>query len=495
MGCLLAIDQSTSGTKVLLLDFTGEVLAQASRGHQQFYPQPGWVEHDAEEIWRNVSDAMLEVLASAVTRIEGLAGISIANQRETIVIFERDTGRPLCPAIVWQCRRGNSICDEHRALGHEPDMRRQSGLRIDSYFSASKLQWMVRERPELAAAVKRGDALVGTMDTYLIYRLTGGAVFATDATNACRTLLYDIHRLSWSEELCRYWQVPRSALAEVRASDAQFGETNLGDRLPRAVPIRGVMGDSQAAMFAQNCLAVGSAKVTLGTGSSVLLNAGHQRPADLESTIATLAWVRGTVPTYALEGIITSAAATLVWLRDRLGILADPAESGSLAAAVPPDESVYIVPAFSGLGAPWWSDKARAAIVGLSAHSERRHIIRAALEAIAFQLRDVLEMMRRETGVQLREIRADGGPTGNELLMQFIADITGIDVVVASRADRAARGAALMGCMGAGLPIEVEQFTASALDRVYRRRMSVEDSERRYRGWLGAVHQVLSGVT
>jgi glycerol kinase len=484
MGCLLAIDQSTSATKVLLLALTGEVLQQASRPHRQIYPQPGWVEHDAQEIWENVLAASAEVLASPGEAGADLAGVSIANQRETIVIFQRGSGVPLYPAIVWQCRRGDAICTLHRELGHEPAIRNSSGLRIDSYFSGSKLQWLVRERPDLAAALERGDALVGTMDTYLVYRLTRGTVFATDATNACRTLLYDIDHLSWGEELCRWWQVPRSALAE----------TDLEGRLTRPVPIRGVMGDSQAAMFAQQCLKVGSAKVTFGTGSSVLLNAGRQRPQSLDSTVATLAWVRGTVPTYALEGIITSAAATLVWLRDRLGILEDPAESARLAADCADDEGVYLVPAFSGLGAPWWSDRARAAIVGLSAHSERRHIIRAALESIAFQLRDVLEMMRREAGVELREIRADGGPTGNTFLMQFVADIVGIEVLVASHADRAARGAALMGCIGAGLPVDPEQFTGIAKNRIYRRSVTAEQADERYRGWLRAVRQVLSGV-
>jgi glycerol kinase len=495
MTCLLAIDQSTSATKVLLLDCTGEVLEEATRPHKQFYPRPGWVEHDAQEIWQNLLDATAEVLAGPRAAGASPAGISIANQRETIVIFQRGSGRPLCPAIVWQCRRGEALCTWHRELGHEPEVRKRSGLRIDSYFTGSKLQWLVRERPDLAAALERGDALVGTMDTYLIHRLTRGAVFATDPTNACRTLLYDIGRLAWSEKLCEWWQLPRTALAEVRASDAQFGETDLEGRLAAPVPIRGVMGDSQAAMFAQQCLEVGSAKVTFGTGSSVLLNAGRQRPRSLDSAVTTLAWVQGTVPTYALEGIITSAAATLVWLRDRLGILADPAESASLAADSSDDESVYLVPAFSGLGAPWWSDKARAAIVGLSAHSERRHIVRAALESIAFQLRDVLEMMRREAGVELREIRADGGPTGNAFLMQLVADIVGIDVLVASRADRAARGAALMGCVGAGVPVQLEQFTGTAEKRIYRRRMTAQQSDERYRGWLRAVRQVLSGVT
>jgi glycerol kinase len=488
MKCVLAIDQSTSATKAVLLDLQGEVLHHASREHRQFYPRPGWVEHDAEEIWRNTLEATSEVLRESRTYGPELACISIANQRETIVVFERGTGRPLHPAIVWQCRRGDSLCAEQSRLGREQAVRDKSGLRVDSYFSASKLQWLVRERPDIAAQLARGEALIGTIDTYLIYRLTGGSVFATDPTNASRTLLYDIPNLRWDEELCEWWQVPRAALAEVRASDASFGETTLGGQIEQAVPIRGVMGDSHAAMFAQQCLSVGSAKVTFGTGSSVLMNAGGAPPRGLHAAVSTLAWVRGNEPTYALEGIITSSAATLTWLRDQLGILENVTDCDEM---VEENGGVYVVPAFSGLGAPWWREGARGAIVGLSAHSDRRHVVRAALESIAYQLRDVLEMMRTEAGVDLREIRADGGPTANSFLMQFVADIVGVELRVSRRADRAARGAALMGALGAGLPIAETRFTGGADDVVYRRQMAPDQAQARYAGWLRAVSQVL----
>jgi glycerol kinase len=492
MQCLLAIDQSTSATKALLLNLEGEVLEYASREHRQFYPRAGWVEHDAEEIWRNTLAVANEVLRETRAHGRELACISIANQRETIVVFERGTGEPLHPAIVWQCRRGDSLCAQQGELGRQQAMRDKSGLRVDSYFSASKLQWLMRERPELATKLIRGTALIGTIDTYLIYRLTGGKVFATDHTNASRTLLYDIRRLCWDDELCDWWQAPRHALADVRASDAYFGETTLGGQLDRAVPIRGVLGDSHAAMFAQQCLAVGSAKVTFGTGSSVLMNAGGVPPEGLRAAVSTLAWVRGSEPTYALEGIITTSAATLTWLRDQLGIIGDTAECEELAGDLARESGVYVVPAFAGLGAPWWREAARGAIVGLSAHSDRRHVVRAALESIAYQLRDVLEMMRVEAGVDLREIRADGGPTANAFLMQFISDIVGLDLRVASRADRAARGAALMGGLGAGLPIVPPRFTGETDDVVYRRKMAPDQAQARYAGWLRAVSQVLS---
>jgi glycerol kinase len=494
MACLLAIDQSTSATKALLLDLHGETLGYASCEHRQIYPKPGWVEHDAEEIWRNTLAVTQGALAGVRARRQDLACISIANQRETIVVFERGTGRPLHHAIVWQCRRGDSLCARQKELGRSDAVRDRSGLRIDSYFSASKLQWLVRERPDIAARLAAGTALIGTIDTYLIYRLTQGSVFATDPTNASRTLLYDIRRLCWDRQLCDWWQVPETALAEVRTCSAHFGQTTLDGQLDRPVPIHGVMGDSQAAMFAQQCVTVGSAKVTFGTGSSVLMNAGTSPPATLRSAVGTVAWVYAGEPTYALEGVVTTSAATLTWLRDQLGIISDAGESEALAADLPADDSVYLVPAFSGLGAPWWREGARGAIVGLSAHSDRRHIVRAALESIAYQLRDVLEMMRSEAGVELQELRADGGPTANRFLMQFVADIVGVDLRVARRADRAPLGAALMGALGVGLAVPTSQFVGSADDVVYRRRMAPEQAQSRYAGWQRAVNQVLCGT-
>jgi glycerol kinase len=492
MQTLLAIDQSTSATKAILLDLQGEVLHHASREHRQLYPRAGWVEHDAEEIWRNTLDVAGDVARESRAHGHEIAGISIANQRETIVVFERSTGKPLHPAIVWQCRRGDSLCAELVRQGREQVVRDKTGLRVDGYFSASKLQWLVREHPDLAAKLARGSALIGTIDTYLVYRLTGGAVFATDHTNASRTLLYDIGKLRWDEELCDWWQVPWAALAAVRSSDAHFGETTLDGQLDRAAPIRGVMGDSHGAMFAQQCVTQGSAKVTFGTGSSVLMNAGSTPPRGLRATVSTLAWVRGNEPTYALEGIVTSSAATLTWLRDQLGIITDIADCDEFADDLSSGcGGVYVVPAFAGLGAPWWREAARGAIVGLSAHSDRRHIVRAALESIAYQLHDVLEMMRTEAGIDLREIQADGGPTANAFLMQFVADIVGLELRVAGRADRAARGAALMGGLGAGLPIDPERFKGAADNVVYRRQMAPEQAQARYAGWLRAVSQVL----
>lgn len=492
MACVLAIDQSTSATKAALFDLAGDVLDSAGRRHEQYYPQPGWVEHDAEEIWRNTLAVTGELLARQSERIADLACISIANQRETIVVFERSTGRPLCPAIVWQCRRGDSLCAMQIQLQREAPVRERTGLRIDGYFSASKLQWLMREREDLAALVARGEALIGTIDTYLIYRLTEGTVFATDPTNASRTLLYDIGALRWDEELCSWWQVPPRALAEVRPSSAHFGDTTLHGQLGRAVPIRGVMGDSQASLFAHRCLEAGSAKVTFGTGSSVLLNVGQARPLQSQGAVATLAWVHDGKPTYALEGIINCSAAAVAWVRDQLGLLDGAADVGAIAREVEDEEHVYLVPAFSGLGAPYWRDAARGAIVGLSAFSDRRHIVKAALESMAYQLRDVLEMMRVESGLELCQIHADGGPTANEFLMQFTADIVGVELRVAKVIDHSARGAALMGALGMGLYASMAELSKPDDGVVsYRRQMAPERAQARYNGWRRAVEQVL----
>jgi len=495
MKLVLAIDQSTSATKALLFDERGRRLDEEVREHPQHHPQPGWVEHDAEEIWQNTLQATRTLLSRHPGELADLACLSLTNQRETVVAFDRATGRPLHPAIVWQCRRGDALCAEQARAGRAEVIHARTGLRLDAYFSASKLQWLVRRHPELARQLAAGKALAGTIDAYLIHRLTGGRVFATDATNASRTLLYDIHRLRWDDELCAWWQVPRVALPEVRDSTAHFGETTLEGALPRPLPICGVMGDSQASLLGQRCLEPGSAKVTFGTGSSVLLNLGSKPRLSDRGVVTALAWVHGGVPTYAFEGIIINSAATLAWLRDQLGLIADFAAAERLAAEVPDAGGVYLVPAFAGLGLPHWRPEARAAIVGLSAHSDRRHVVRAALESIAYQLRDALEVMRAEAGVPLRDLRGDGGPTVNRLLMQFTADLIGAELRVAAQSGGSARGAALAGLLGLGVYKSLAELaTADHDDMVYRPSMPAADAQRLYAGWQGAVRQVLAGA-
>lgn len=484
MSSILAIDQSTSATKALLYSAGGELIDQASVEHRQIYPKPGWVEHDAEEIYGNVLRAAREVIER--NRNLGLACLSIANQRETFVVFDVSSGMPLCNAIVWQCRRGEAICNELVNAGHNDKVSRKTGLRVDTYFSGSKIAWLLQNNAAVAAKVRSGAAAVATIDAYLVHRLTRGEVFATDHTNASRTLLYDIHSLDWCNDLCGLFGVSRKALPEIRDSAASFGSTDLQGLLPHPIPIRGVMGDSQAALFAQGCTKPGMAKITFGTGSSVLLNVGSSAPESGGGAVTTLAWTLDGEPTYCAEGLINYSAATIAWLRDRLNALKNADEAESLATSIPDNGGVYLVPAFAGMGAPYWRADARGAIVGLSAHSGREHIVRAALESIAYQVRDVLEMLRNQSGVKLNSIYADGGPTANRFLMQFCADICGIEVKVAAISDCSALGAAMMGAIGSGFSLP-----AAPKGKTCKPSMPAECVHALYAGWKHAVECVV----
>ncbi len=492
MTTLLALDQSTSATKAVLFDAEGRVLDRASREHRQIYPQPGWVEHDAEEIWQNVLAVIRDVATRNPDHLATVAGLSLTNQRETVLVFDRATGRPLHNAIVWQCRRGDPICRQLREQGHEPLVRNKTGLKIDSYFSACKLQWLMTNKPELAARLKEGSAVIGTIDAFLVYRLTGGKVFATDQTNASRTLLFDIGRLRWDEELCELFAVPRAALPEVRESAALFGETDAAGALPRRVPICGVMGDSQASLFSQRCFRPGMAKATFGTGTSVLLNIGGSLRYSERGAVTALAWVWRGSPTYAFEGLINFSAATVTWLKDQLGLIRTSAEASALAESVADNGGVYLVPAFAGLSAPYWSPDARGALVGLSAFTRREHIIRAAEEAIAYQIRDVLDMMRADASLTLENLHADGGPTRDGFLMQFTADITNVELVVSEVPESSAWGAAMAALLGLGLCGSLDGLAALPRQtRAYRPKMDAAKARQLHDGWLVAVKRVL----
>ncbi len=496
MACVLAIDQSTSATKVILFNDRGEPLVRVSRNHQQHYPQSGWVEHDAEEIWQNTLEGLRAVVQSDVGRSADIACLSVTNQRETVVVFDRKTGRPLYPAIVWQCRRGEPICRQWQQEGTEPYVRQKTGLKIDPYFSASKLAWLVRHQPRIAAQLKSGDALVGTIDTYLLYRLSRGRVFATDHTNASRTMLFDIRTLRWDEQLCEMAGIPMSALAQPCDSTAAYGETDLEGALDQPLPIRGVMGDSQAALFAHRCFTPGAAKATIGTGTSVLLNTGEQAVDGGEGVVTAIAWTHRGKAIYCLEGIINYSAATLVWLKDQLGLIQSLEECELAAERVADNGGVYLVPAFAGMGAPYWQPTARAALVGMTAHSNRDHVLRAALEAIAYQLDDVLTMMRKDAGIELKLLHVDGGGTTNRLLMQFIADLTGTTLRPATVSDCSPLGAAMAGMLGTGIHASLADLENLQCDEVvYSPIMSRTEAQRLRDGWALAVKQVLAGVS
>jgi glycerol kinase len=489
---ILALDQSTSATKAVLFDARGQVLDKASRNHRQIYLQPGWVEHDAEEIWRNVLAVVREITKRNRGTLAKLAGLSITNQRETVVVFDRKTGQPLHHALVWLDRRGDAICAKLIKQGHGPDTRRKTGLKIDTYFSASKIRWLVENNPAIAAKLQSGDAVVGTIDSYLIHRLTGGKVFATEHTNASRTLLFDIGKLRWNAELCRLFKVPLNALPEVRESAAQFGDTDAKGILPKRVPIVGVMGDSQASLFAQRCYRPGTGKATFGTGTSVLLNIGDQFRLSKKGAVTALAWVRRGQPTYAFEGLINFSAATIEWLKNQLGLIQNAAEIEKLALSVKDNGGVYLVPAFAGLSAPYWSPEARAAIVGMTAHTNKAHVVRAAQEAIAYQIRDVLDMMRADAKVKLRSLHADGGPTRNQFLMQFTADLTRTAIKVAEVAENSAWGAAMNGLLGLGICHSLSELEKLPFPQThFRPRMKPGEVERLRFGWRAAVKRVL----
>jgi glycerol kinase len=530
---ILAIDQSTSATKAVLFDAKGRVLDKASKAHRQIYPQPGWVEHDAEEIWKNVLAVIREIAARNPKIISKLAGLSIANQRETVVVFDRQTGRPLHNAIVWQCRRGTPICEKLQQQGHGAMIRRKTGLMVDTYFSASKLKWLVAEKPAIAAKLKSGEAVIGTIDTYLIHRFTGGKVFVTDFTNASRTMLFDIGKLRWDEQLCRLFDVPLRALPEARECSAHFGETDAAGILPKPIPIVGVMGDSQASLFAQHCYQPGTAKATFGTGTSVLLNIGGQLPGAhasgvpfsasrrklcspkfseaeicddesgatpdsargtraLPGAVTALAWVWRGQPTYAFEGIINFSAATIEWLHNQLGMIQSASEVEKLALSVADNGGVYLVPAFAGLSAPYWAPGARAAIVGMSGFTKREHIVRAAQEAIAYQIRDVLDMMRADAKIALKTLQCDGGPTRNNFLMQFTADLTRTELKVSDVAESSALGAAMQGMLGLGLCQSLGELAKlPRKQKLFRPQMKAAEVKKLYDGWKQAVKRVL----
>jgi glycerol kinase len=492
MTLILAIDQSTSATKAVLFDAAGAIVDRASREHRQIYPQPGWVEHDADEIWQNVLAAIREVADRQRGRWSEVAGLSVTNQRETFVVFDRATGRPLHNAIVWQCRRGDAVCRELRDAGHGPAVLAKTGLKLDTYFSGSKLRQLLADQPDVAENVRAGDAVVGTIDAYLVHQLTGGATFATDATNASRTLLYDARELGWDAGLCELFHVPSQALPEVRESSAHFGVTTAKGALPAPLPICGVMGDSQASLFAQRCFTPGTAKATFGSGTSVMLNVGDKFEPTAQGAVFALAWVLSGRPTYALEGLINYSSATIAWLKDQLGLIRDAAETESLAASVADNGGAYLIPAFAGLSAPYWNAEARAAIVGLTAYTRREHIVRAALESIGYQIRDVLEMMQNEAGVRAAKLHADGGPTRNALLMQFVADMTGAELEVAEVAESSAWGAASAGLLGLGVYDSLEELAALPRPvRTFRPAMSRDHSDHLYDGWRAAVKRVL----
>jgi glycerol kinase len=488
-GFVLAIDQGTTGTKAIVFDRDGRIKGQAYSEFTQHYPKPGWVEHDAGEIWTNALGLLAKALGKAGVKADEIEAIGITNQRETTVVWDRATGEPVARAIVWQDRRTSALCDELRAQGLAELFHQKTGLVVDPYFSGTKLKWLLDNTENLSARARRGEIAFGTIDSWLVWKLTGGRAHITDCSNASRTLLYNIYELQWDDELLEIFGVPRAMLPEVMPSSHVYGHTDPAAFFGQRVPVAGIAGDQQAALFGQACYGKGLAKNTYGTGSFLLMNIGGEPVASREGLLTTIAWKIGEQPVeYALEGAVFVTGAGVQWLRDGLGIIKEAAETEALARSLADNEGVYFVPALVGLGAPHWDAHARGTILGITRGTTRAHLARAALESICYQTRDVLEAMERDSHVKLAELRADGGAVANGFLMQFQADILGVPVEVPAVAETTALGAAYLAGLAVGFWQSCAEIGAKwRLGQRYEPQMSAEDRERFYRRWLEAV--------
>ncbi|WP_454884828.1 glycerol kinase GlpK [Sphingomonas oryzagri] len=489
---ILAIDQGTTSTRAIVFDARAQAVATAQTEFAQHYPQSGWVEHDPEDIWRDTLATMKEAIAKARLQPPDIAAIGITNQRETAVLWDRENGEAVYQAIVWQDRRGAPLCARLKEEGHEPLVRRKTGLLLDPYFSASKLAWLFDEVDGLRARAEAGELAFGTIDCFLLWRLTGGRVHATDATNASRTLLFDIHAQAWDGELLALFGVPRTILPEVRDNAGIFGKTD-PDLFGAPISIAGMAGDQQAAVIGQACFDPGSAKSTYGTGCFLLLNTGEKAITSDHRLLTTVAYRLAGKPIYALEGSIFVAGAAVKWLRDGLGLITHASQTDDMATRTEDNGGVYMVPAFVGLGAPHWDPDARGLITGLTLGTTAAHVARAALEAVAYQTHDLAEAMAEDGAAELATLRVDGGMAANDWLCQFLADLLDLPVERPAMLETTARGAALLAGIGIGLwsgPAEV-----AALDRKIDRFEPQGSADRRasLEGWRKALRQALAG--
>jgi glycerol kinase len=488
---VLAIDQGTTGSTALVLDRNGRVLGRATEEFTQHYPHPGWVEHDPEEIWRVSLEVIGMALAEASLAKGDLRAVGITNQRETTVVWDRKTGEPLHRAIVWQSRQTADICQKIRDDGLEPMITERTGLVVDPYFSGSKLRWILEHYPEARPRAEAGEIVFGTIDTWMLYKLTGGEVLATEPTNASRTLLYNIRTLAWDPGLLEIFGVPEAMLPEVKPSSGIFGSTVPAGSLPGGVPVAGMAGDQQAALYGQGCWQPGMVKNTYGTGCFVMLNTGSDLQRSNCGLLTTVCCDAEGRAAYALEGSVFTTGAAVQWLRDEMGLIGSAVETEEIAARTEDTQGVYVVPAFTGLGAPYWDMDARGAIIGLTRGSGREQIIRATLDSIAYQTRDVVDAMNCDGSTTVRELRADGGAAANNQLMQFQADILGVPVVRPQLLETTAAGSAFLAGLGAGMwsnPGELE--AAWREDRRFEPGMDDAKRERLYQGWRHAVERV-----
>jgi glycerol kinase len=489
---VLALDQGTTSSRAIVFDRSGNVVSMAQQEFPQLFPGPGHVEHDSEAIWNSQLATAREALSKANVTARDLAAVGITNQRETTVLWERDSGRPIANAIVWQSRVTAPICDRLKAAGHEPLFRQKTGLVIDAYFSGTKIKHLLDAHDGLRARAARGEILFGTIDSFLVWRLTRGRVHVTDVSNASRTLLFNLNTMEWDDELLRILDVPRAMLPEVRASSEVYGDTDPA-LLGSAIPIAGIAGDQQAALFGQACFEPGSAKNTYGTGCFMLLNTGDAPVPSHKGLLTTVGWQIGKRTTYALEGAVFIAGAAVQWLRDGLKAIQASADVERLMHEVPDTDGVYLVPAFVGLGAPYWDPRARGIIVGLTRNSTVAHVARAAVEAMAYQTRDVLEVMQDEAGLALTTLKVDGGAAANAMLLQFQADLLGVPVRRPVVRETTALGAAYLAGLAVGYWDSLDDVRHNwALDREFAPQMDKARGELLYAGWKKAVSRSLA---
>jgi glycerol kinase len=492
---ILALDQGTTSSRAILFDKQGQPVAVAQQEFEQIYPQPGWVEHRPEEIWSTQLDSARRVISEASVKADQIVGIGITNQRETTILWNRETGDPIYNAIVWQCRRTAADCDKLRRDGLEPMFQQKTGLVLDAYFSGTKVKWLLDNVPGARDLAAKGKLAFGTVDSWLIWRLTGGRVHTTDPSNASRTLLFDIHKGEWDDELLQVLNVPREVLPHVSPSSAIIGETD-SDLFGRPIPIAGNAGDQQAALFGQVCTSPGMSKNTYGTGCFMLLNTGTDAVHSRNNLVTTVAWqLNDEEIEYALEGSVFIAGAAVQWLRDGLRIIENAAETESMASSLTDNGGVYFVPAFVGLGAPYWDPYARGTLVGLTRGSGREHIARAALESIAYQTADVLRGMRDDSGLSLTELRVDGGAARNDFLMQFQADVLGIPVVRPANTETTAGGAAFLAGLAVSFWPNLDALAQTwKRERTFEPKMNEPDRQRLLGEWSRAVKRASNWI-
>ena len=487
---ILALDQGTTSCRAILFNQKSEIVGVAQKEFTQFYPKPGWVEQDAEEIWSTQYGVMAELLAKTGVSPEEISGIGITNQRETTVVWDKATGKPIHPAIVWQCRRTTELVEELKANGWEDKIRSITGLVLDAYFSGTKVKWLLTQVEGALERAKRGELLFGTIDTWLVWKLTHGKVHVTDYSNASRTLMYNIHTLEWSEEILTELEIPRNMLPEVKPSSWIYGKAEIDLFGTQGIPISGIAGDQQAALFGQMCFEPGMAKNTYGTGCFMLMNTGERAVHSQNGLLTTIAWgLNGNVD-YALEGSVFMAGAAIQWLRDGLKLIETAQDSERFANTVEDTEGVYVVPAFTGLGAPYWNMRARGAIFGLTRGTTKAHLIRATLEALAYQTKDVLRAMENDAQITLKTLRVDGGAVANNFLMQFQADILGVNVERPEVIETTALGAAYLAGLAVGFWKDQAEIRSSwRINHCFRNQMPVERRTKLYQKWLKAVER------